>query len=923
MSGRRRAYPTPQYATGQAQPQDDPAARMANLNLGQAQPIQPGQPQFGVSPQVAPAQPYQAQAAPFAAQPAANGQFGGQQAPYVAPNSPYGAQATPYGGQSTPYGGQSTPYGTQSTPYGAQPQLGGQNQFGASPYGQINQTPGQSYGAIPFNNLYHTDLSKELPPPITDLSLPPPPIVLPPNLTVVPRAEQPNISPEYLRSTLNVVPTSSAVLKKSKLPFALVVNPYTTLRTDDENVPTCIDTLVSRCRRCRSYINPYVILAEQGRRWRCNFCQLANDFPAGFDGPGVDKFDRPELNSPIVEFLAPPEYMSRAPQPLVYTFIIDVSVQAVKSGLTGTIARTILESLDRIPNASQTTKVAFIGVDSNLHYFKFHENSDEFEVLVVSDIDEPFLPSPDGLLVNMHVHRAAIEKFLLDFATYFEDTTNGLFALGPALKSGHKLVSGIGGKLVAFAATLPNLGEGKLQLRESQDSKGKDSRTLLNAADGFYKSFAVTCNASQVSIDLFLTCATYQDVATLANLPRYTAGQTHFYAAWTSATDEDVQKLSKEVSDHLSQDIAVEAVLRFRGSSGLRMLSFYGNFFNRSSDLCAFPAFPRDQSYVIEVSIEENITKPVVFLQGAVLHTTSRGERRIRVINLALPTSSNFQDVYALADQLAITNFYTHKAIEKALGSSLGDARDYLTARMVDILNVYKKELFAGNVSGALPLQLSTNLRMLPLLLFSLSKNLAFRDDRVSSDHRAAALNILATAPIPQLIKHIYPLVYLLHNMDDACGLAGENGEIVLPEPVNDSSALWENYGLFLIDNGSELFLWVSGNVVPELVRDVFGTDDLYSIRTGKSELPELEDSEFNLRVRQIVAKLRQLNDQVTWKNLYVVLGGSLNEPMEISQQRELMALRMWALSNLVEDKTGGSGSYREYLTALRGKMTN
>src|SRR5579871_3649667 len=59
--------------------------------------------------------------------------------------------------------------------------------------------------------------------------------------------------------------------------------------------------------------------------------------------------------------------------------------------------------------------------------------------------------------------------------------------------------------------------------------------------------------------------------------------------------------------------------------TGLRMASFYGNFFNRSSDLCAFPAFPRDQGYVVEVAIDESITKPVVCLQAAILHSTCYG----------------------------------------------------------------------------------------------------------------------------------------------------------------------------------------------------------------------------------------------------------------------------------------------------------
>ncbi|CAK7901365.1 protein transport protein Sec24p [[Candida] anglica] len=934
MSNRRRAYPQPQYSAASGAP---PAGFVAGVSpyggvdqLGQQfQNLQVGAP--GIAPGVAPGANGASGIPPAGANAYQYGQPAGVQPQAQVPvQQPYQQQQQP--GQGYDY---TAGYNAPTNGYQAQGAAGAA--YGASGYGQ---TP-----ALPLNQLYTADLLKELPPSISDLSLPPPPLVLPANSALVPTSESSNASPEYFRSTMNVIPNNNSLAKKSKLPMALVVRPYNALKIEDENVPVTSDTIISRCRRCRGYINPFVTLTEQGRRWRCNFCNLLNDIPSSFEydevsGTSKNKFSRVELNHSVVEFVAPKEYMARSPQPIVYTFIIDVSIEAVSTGLTGTITRTILESLDRIPNQNNTARVAFIGVDSSLHYFRFNEGLEGTEVLIVSDIDEPFLPSPDGLLVNLNENRPAIEKLLVDFPSYFENTANNKFALGPALRAAHKMISNIGGKLVCFAASLPNIGEGKLQAREDPNVSGKAKESqLLSAADSFYKSFAVECNSAQVTVDLFLTSGKYQDVASLSNLPRFTAGQTHFYPAWTSGKMEDVTKLSKEVSDHLSMDIALEAVLRVRGSTGLRMSSFYGNFFNRSSDLCSFPTFPRDQSYVIEMSIEENIAKPVVYFQAAVLHSTCFGERRIRVMNLAIPTSSKLDDIYASADQLAITNYYTHKAIEKAISSSLADARDYLSKSLIDILNVYKKELVAGNVAGSSPLQLSTNLRMLPLLLFSLTKHLGFRNDRVPSDLRSNALNALGSLPIPHLIKYIYPTVYSLHNMDDGCGLpeqivnvdeeTGEevtttSTEILLPEPMNDTRSGWENYGLYLIDNSTELFLWVSGDVVPGLVYDLFGTDNLYEVPTGKTELPEysFEESEFNYRVRQIIGKIRENPDSITWKNLYVVIGGSSNEPIEITNQRDLQALRMWALSCLIEDKTQNEQGYREFLSALKTKVS-
>lgn len=930
---RRRAYPQPQYATSQpaVTPQYNQGYGADQLGQNfQAMNIQPNVPVQGGS--------YPNQADPAA------------QAGQSAYGQPVGAAAPAYGAQY----GQKHQY-SQPSPYGAAspttPTFGAGAGYSS---GQSNGAVGYATGAqgngapaLPLNQLYTTDLSKELPPSISDLSLPPPPIILPLNAQLIPSSETANALPEYFRSTLNVVPSNNSLLKKSKLPLALVVRPYNTLHDETEQVPVAKDTIISRCRRCRGYINPFVTLTEGGKRWRCNFCGLQNDIPTAFDYDDLtqrpaNRYDRAELNHSVVEFVAPKEYMARAPQPIVYTFIIDVSADAINSGMTSTVARTILESLDRIPNRNKTARISVIGVDSNLYYFRFKEGlEDGPDMLVVSDLDEPFLPSPEGLLINLEENRKAIEKLLLDFPSYFEGTANKHFALGPALRSGHKMISSIGGKLIVFAATLPSIGEGKLSVRDeaAHSGKPKESQMLLNPADKFYKSFAVECNSAQVTIDLFLTGSKYQDVATLSNLPRYTAGQTHFYPSWVCTKIEDVNKLSKEVSEHLSMDIALEAVLRVRCSTGFRMSAFFGNFFNRSSDLCSFPTFPRDQSYVIEVNIEENIPKPVVYFQAAVLHSTCFGERRIRVMNLALPTSTKLEDIYASADQLALTSYYTHRAIEKALASSLADGRELLIKSVVEVLNVFKKDLFPGNFTGGSSLQISTNLRMLPLLLFSLTKHLGFREQRVPADHRAIALNNLGSLPIHQLIKSIYPTVYSLHNMPDECGLPEEiiqvneetgeeevitSTEILLPEPINDTKASWENYGLYLIDNGTELFLWVSGDVVPGLVQDLFGTDNLYAVQTGKAELPEFsfEESEFNYKVCQIIGKIREQKDSITWKSLYIIIGGSSNEPMEMTQQRDLMALRLWALSCLVEDKSQFEQGYREFLTSLRSKVT-
>lgn len=146
------------------------------------------------------------------------------------------------------------------------------------------------------------------------------------------------------------------------------------------------------------------------------------------------------------------------------------------------------------------------------------------------------------------------------------------------------------------------------------------------------------------------------------------------------------------------------------------------------------PILPRDQAYVVEVAIDESLTKGVVCMQAAVLHTTCNGERRIRVMTLALPTTQNLADIYASADQGAVTAFYSHKAVERSLGGSLEGARDALQTKLIELLQTYRKELAGGNMGGG-GLQFPMNMRSLPQLFLGLIKNVSSLLHRVFAVH--------------------------------------------------------------------------------------------------------------------------------------------------------------------------------------------
>lgn len=64
-----------------------------------------------------------------------------------------------------------------------------------------------------------------------------------------------------------------------------------------------------RCKRCRTYINPFVSWLGNGRQWRCNVCGMVNDVPTSYfchldqSGARTDKAQRPELSQASVELV--------------------------------------------------------------------------------------------------------------------------------------------------------------------------------------------------------------------------------------------------------------------------------------------------------------------------------------------------------------------------------------------------------------------------------------------------------------------------------------------------------------------------------------------------------------------------------------------------------------------------------------------
>ncbi len=679
----------------------------------------------------------------------------------------------------------------------------------------------------------------------------------------MPKADYSVKIPERIfQMTSSQIPNSQNV--GGKVPLGGLLRPLAPPLPGEEDVPVIQpgSAGIVRCKRCRTYINAHVSWVDNGRRWRCNICAQLNECPAAYfchldsDGERRDREQRPELSQAAVEWVAPSEYMVRPPQPPSYFFVIDVSAQSAQSGMLASASRAILRSLDDLPGGKRT-QIGFITFDTSVQYYNFRRGSKTPNMLVVSDLKELFVPAPDDLLVRLSECREAVEAFLENLPTMFENNQAAASCLGPALKAAFTVTKHIGGKMSVFQSIQPTLGDGALRIRENIRMMGTPEEIkLLRPDKTWYKDTGVEFSRTQISVDLYLFPYQYIDVAALSELASYTAGTLHTYVLFNS--DRDGAKFESELYRQLTMRTAFEAVLRIRCTKGMRITNFYGNFLIRGTDLLALPNCTADSVFGFDlVHDEQTVNSPFITIQSALLYTSSEGERRIRVCTQAIPVTALTSEVASSVNSEALTCLLSKQALKLSVKTNLDNARNRLIQICGDICRAAKAGdrrsvsgytvpgTSNGNDGDGADKPLPENLKLLPLYTLAMLKNVAFRggtdvhpDERITSHMKLNSLYV-------EDCKHfLYPRMFGIHDMPSIAGMpltddneesktAGRN-RIVLPSVLNLSADRLSSEGIFLVDNGVDFYVWVGSDADPALLQALFGTSSLADVDAGK-----------------------------------------------------------------------------------------
>ncbi|KAJ8937286.1 hypothetical protein NQ318_020336 [Aromia moschata] len=831
------------------------------------------------------------------------------------PQQPY--QQAAYSSQP-----QSQYLASQQAPYG--PQQGYQNQY-------------QGVTEAGFNKYWGTET----------IDLLQTPNVLPPRKVEAPRIylgqevlDQANCSTDIFRCTMTKIPENNSLLQKSRLPLGVLIHPF----RDLSHLPVIQCNVIVRCRACRTYINPFVFFADS-KRWKCNLCYRINELPEEFQYDPVSKTygdpsRRPEIKASTIEYIAPAEYMLRPPQPAVYLYLMDVSRLAVESGYLHSVCNLLLEELKTLPGDTRT-QIGFVTYDSALHFYGLAEGQSQPHEMTVLDIDDVFLPTPDNLLVNLKDRMELVMELLSQLPNRYNNSFDNNSALGAALQVAYKMMGPTGGRVTVFQASLPNVGPGGAdgeRGRLAEDYSGGDaSQSRKRLLQKYYNtkcksqlvfehgrsidatsppfltpsmtprkvSLALECSGQQIAVDLFIVNSTYVDIATISGISRFSGGSVHHFPLYKSSKALSRDNFEKCLRRYLTRKIGFEAVMRIRCTRGLSIHTFHGNFFVRSTDLLSLPNINPDAGFGMQVAIEESLSdvKSVCF-QAALLYTSSKGERRIRVHTVCLPIASTLHDVIHSADQQCIIGLLSKMAVDRSMQSSLSDAREAFINVAIDILSSYKITLNLGtSTSGLLA---PSCLKLLPLYISALLKYAAFRTGPSTRlDDRVKAMVDMKTKPLYLLIQQIYPDMYPVHNLESQeVILNSEEEPVPLPPRLQLSARCLENKGAFLMDVGDQMIILVCPNVPQEFLMEALGVPSYDDISEQMYEIPVLSNLR-NQRLHQFVNYLNE--DKPYAASVQVIRDNSPN--------------RVLFLERLIEDRVENALSYHEFLQHLKTQV--
>ncbi|KAM7204268.1 hypothetical protein V8F20_003681 [Naviculisporaceae sp. PSN 640] len=743
--------------------------------------------------------------------------------------------------------------------------------------------------------------------------------------------DQGNSSPKFARLTMTNIPATADGLKSTGLPLGLLLQPLAPLQAGEQEIPVLDfgDVGPPRCHRCRAYINPFMMFRNGGNKFVCNLCNYPNDTPPEYfcatspQGIRIDRDQRPELTRGTVEFCVPKEYWTKEPVGMRYLFVIDVTQESFNKGFLEAFCDGILAALYSTEDGEDAqdgdaevkrkipagAKVGFVTYDKEVHFYNVSPALEQAQMMIMPDIEEPFVPLSEGLFVDPYESKAVITSLLTRLPQMFSNIKNPEPALLSTLNSALEALEKTGGKIFCSVSSLSTWGPGRLFMRDDgKHAGGEPDKKLFSTEHPAWRKIGEKMVSLGVGVDFFMAAPSggYLDIATVGFVSSTTGGETYYYPNFIAPRDNS--KLSLEIQHSVRRENGYQALMKVRCSNGLQVSSYHGNFIQHTfgADL-EIGVIDADKAIGVTFGYDGKLdSKLDAHFQAALLYTTAAGHRRVRCCNIVAGVSDNAKDSIKFIDQDAVYTILAKEASTRLATTSatLKDVRLGLTEKTIDVLAGYRKNFLSQSHPPG-QLVMPERLKEFCMYMLAMIKCRAFKGGNETSDRRVHEMRLIRSMGALELSLYLYPRMIPVHNLQPEEGFPDpQTGHLKMPPSIRTSFSRVEPGGVYLVDNGQQCLLWFHAQTSPNLIQDLFGEDknSLQSLDAYTSTLPVLE-THLNAQVRNIIEFLRTMR-------------GSKGLTIQLARQgidgAEYEFARM-----LVEDRNNEAQSYVDWLVHI------
>lgn len=761
----------------------------------------------------------------------------------------------------------------------------------------------------------------------------------PPPLSYFQVKETQNTNPRFLRSTLNIIPTSKSLLNSTSLYFDIHLTPFASLPSYDTQVPKVEinDDTIFRCNQCRAYINNKYSITyyNYSKKITCNLCGYEEIIKQGEKGVKPEYLTEdinniPELIIPTVDFVAPTKYQREdfkfKPH---YLFMIDISFSSYELGLPNYIINSIQMNIDNCHNKENS----FIGIalyNSNKIFF-FTLEKGELQVKIMSDLNDPFCPiSTSYLFLNVSIQKDIIDALFEKINIFISDLNANneiktqTTPTGSAIKAGISALSDTGGRVIVF--TPMNCGNGF-----GQCDQVKGENIFLPKHDQFIK-LAEIANEKSIVVDQFIfTNATY-DLSTIAPISTLTGGRVNYYpfSKDNVILSSYYEKMHYDIEKILCKENYYDLVFTVRSTLGVECKEILGGFGKKVPGPFRIAGWDGDSGLSFNMHLADSLSpNQQIHFQFVCLYTNNFGERFIRLFNSTFAAGDTVGKVFSGVDCETMTKALLMRQIEITYKMGLIEMRknfnDFIVNSLIAYRKAEKKEISIEQ------LVFPQTLKNLPLYINSFIKSGVIGGfiNSVQNNESIWLFIKILRETIGSTIKFLYPRLYRIDDIqsDQIHKFQVENSEI-----IENVGCMNEKYNMiqkpyilplskdsidfdcaYLLDDGLYITLFIFDHIKPTFYEDVFGVSTWKEAKENFQSLSEDNQSDLNIRILNIINQLRQDNVD----NSY--------QPIRLMFYEDSGVYKQYTERYLIEDTVGKDMNYNDYLYTLhmtiKGKL--